>query len=178
MKHCIECGSDNQTTDNHKKTCNQCGNIFYLNPSAAAAVIIYQGDKMLFARRGRNPGKGMLGGVGGFVDPGESLEAAALRELFEESKISKDNISDFRYVGSECNKYEFQNRTMNTICAYFAAELKEGITPEAGDDAQTLEWFHIDEVAVEDFAWPEMWQIAKSFSTNYLGTRSNHRASF
>jgi ADP-ribose pyrophosphatase YjhB (NUDIX family) len=50
-----------------------------------AAVIIERDNKILMHRRGYEPGKGKICLVGGFVDKGETIERAAIREAKEET---------------------------------------------------------------------------------------------
>ena len=60
------------------------------------------GKKLLMCHRAKEPFKGKLNFVGGKVEPNETEDDAAYRELFEETGISKDDISltrvmDFKY---------------------------------------------------------------------------------
>ena len=51
-----------------------------------------EGDSLLFCRRTRDPFCGKFNMVGGHIEPGESDEEAAYRELEEESGIGRDDI--------------------------------------------------------------------------------------
>lgn len=53
-------------------------------PVLGVSVAVFREGKVLVARRGRGPGEGLWSLPGGRVEFGESLEAAALRELMEE----------------------------------------------------------------------------------------------
>lgn len=62
--------------------------------------------RILMCQRAKEPFKGKLNFVGGKIEPGETDEEAAYRELFEETGISKDDIilthvMDFRYFLSD-----------------------------------------------------------------------------
>ena len=64
------------------------------------------GGKLLFCRRTKDPFLGKYNMVGGHIEPGESDEAAAYRELFEESGIRREDLSlthvmDFLYRTEE-----------------------------------------------------------------------------
>ena len=66
-----------------------------------------QGDKMLMCRRIKDPYNGLLNFVGGKIEQGENSEDAAYRELFEETAITRDDISlvhlmDFSYPLDPC----------------------------------------------------------------------------
>ena len=71
------------------------------------AVFSADGERVLLCRRVKNPYKGLLNFVGGKIEPDESGEAAAYRELFEETGITRGDISlvhlmDFSYPLDPC----------------------------------------------------------------------------
>lgn len=71
------------------------------------AVFSPDGRKMLMCRRIKDPYKGLMNFVGGKIEPGESGEAAAYRELFEETGITVRDITlvhlmDFSYPLDPC----------------------------------------------------------------------------
>ena len=55
-------------------------------------------DSVLFCMRRKEPFKGRLNFVGGKVEPGESSESAAYRELYEETGINPEQIRIFRFM--------------------------------------------------------------------------------
>ena len=57
-------------------------------PILAASIAVMRAGRVLLARRARPPGAGRFSLPGGLVEPGESLEAAALRELGEETGVT------------------------------------------------------------------------------------------
>ena len=65
--------------------CSACGFVFYLNPKLVACTIPAQDGRILLLRRNIEPSKGRWTFPGGFVDWGESVQLAALRETFEET---------------------------------------------------------------------------------------------
>jgi ADP-ribose pyrophosphatase YjhB (NUDIX family) len=69
------------------RTCEGCGNISYKNPLPVALVLLPVDDGLLVIRRGIPPEVGKLAVPGGFIDFGESWQAAAARELFEETFV-------------------------------------------------------------------------------------------
>ena len=105
-----------------------------LTPLLTVDVIIRVGsrDRVVLIRR-RNPPPGWAL-PGGFVDYGESLEAAAVREAREETSLE---ISDLRLVG--CYSDPARDPRFHTISAVFAA-IGHGI-PHAADDALHLAVF-------------------------------------
>lgn len=64
-------------------------------------------DRLLMCKRRKDPYMGLYNLVGGKIDPGEEGFAAAYRELYEETGISKEDIQlkhlmDFRYYYQQC----------------------------------------------------------------------------
>lgn len=57
--------------------------------SNCIVILNQNGDEVLFCRRMKDPYKGLYNFVGGKLEPGESSEAAAYRELQEETGISR-----------------------------------------------------------------------------------------
>lgn len=55
-------------------------------------------EKLLFCKRAKNPYKGLLNFVGGKVEPEETNEHAAYRELFEETGIARRDIELYRLM--------------------------------------------------------------------------------
>ena len=67
--------------------CSRCRFIFYLNPKLVAGTIPEHDGRILLTRRSINPGHGLWTFPGGFVDFGETVTDAALRETFEETGL-------------------------------------------------------------------------------------------
>jgi ADP-ribose pyrophosphatase YjhB (NUDIX family) len=65
-----------------------CGHVVYLDPKVAVGTIIRTGDEQIvLVRRAIEPGYGLWVFPGGYVDRGEEITAAALREAREESGL-------------------------------------------------------------------------------------------
>jgi ADP-ribose pyrophosphatase YjhB (NUDIX family) len=68
--------------------CEACGFVFYMDPKVAVGTIISTDDqRVVLVRRAIEPGYGLWVFPGGYVDRGESLQDAALREAREESGL-------------------------------------------------------------------------------------------
>jgi ADP-ribose pyrophosphatase YjhB (NUDIX family) len=65
--------------------CTRCGFVFYIDPKIAVGTVIKtEGDRIVLVRRAIEPGHGLWVFPGGYVDRGEPLTAAAVREAREE----------------------------------------------------------------------------------------------
>jgi ADP-ribose pyrophosphatase YjhB (NUDIX family) len=68
--------------------CERCGFVFYMDPKVAVGTIIRTADdRLVLVRRAIEPGYGLWVFPGGYVDRGERLMDAALREAREESGL-------------------------------------------------------------------------------------------
>ena len=72
-------------------------------------IMVYSPDKskLLMCKRVREPYLGLYNLVGGHIEDSESGETAAYRELFEESGITREDITlkhlmDFTYYNQDC----------------------------------------------------------------------------
>ena len=70
-----------------RPVCSKCGKIVFYDPKIAATCIVERQGKVLMVRRGNQPGYGLWSMPGGYVDRGEVVEAAAAREVIEETGL-------------------------------------------------------------------------------------------
>ncbi|MBR9827805.1 MAG: NUDIX hydrolase [Oceanospirillales bacterium] len=90
MNYCSHCASpvtlrvpDGDNRERH--VCDHCGQIHYQNPRIIAGCLPVHGDRVLLCRRAIEPRYGYWTLPAGFMENGESTEAAALRETLEET---------------------------------------------------------------------------------------------
>jgi NAD+ diphosphatase len=98
--HCANCGAHTEVVDaGHVRRCPDCGLSHF--PRSDPAIIVLVTDDQDRALLGRNPNwpPGRYSTLAGFVEPGESLEAAVRREVFEESGVVIGD--DVYYAGSQ-----------------------------------------------------------------------------
>ena len=75
------------------RRCAACGETSYQNPKPVAVAVLPVGVGLLVVRRGIPPARDRLALPGGYIDVGESWQAAAARELHEEVGIKLDPSS-------------------------------------------------------------------------------------
>jgi 8-oxo-dGTP diphosphatase len=107
----------------------------YKNPVPAVDIIIETDYGIVLIERKNEPFGWAL--PGGFVDYGESLEAAAVREAREETSLE---ISDLRLLG--CYSDPARDKRMHTISTVYIAKA-HGI-PCAADDAINIAVYKLD----------------------------------
>jgi ADP-ribose pyrophosphatase YjhB (NUDIX family) len=119
--------------------CSVCEKFFYDNPLPVASVIVSKDRDILLVRRKYDPEKGKWCLPSGFAETGESIEAAALRELTEETGIH-GMITDLVDVASGYSK-----TYGDLIFITFEAE-QVGGSIVAGDDASEVRFFPFHEM--------------------------------
>lgn len=91
--------------DPERLVCVACGFIFYLDPKVAVGTIIRTADdRIVLVRRGIEPGYGLWVFPGGYIDRGEQVIAAAVREAREECGLEVR-------IGRLVNIYSYQGAT-------------------------------------------------------------------
>jgi 8-oxo-dGTP diphosphatase len=91
--------------------------------------------EVLLIRRAREPFKDRWALPGGFVDENESLEAAASRELHEETGIKRTRLEQIGAFGDPG-----RDPRGHTVSVVFGALLARRPRASAGDDAGELAW--------------------------------------
>jgi ADP-ribose pyrophosphatase YjhB (NUDIX family) len=98
LRFCGYCGYQGSSTGHnfgsrvHRLVCVSCGRVTgaeleHSSPAVLVLTIVMAAQRMLLIRRGTEPYRGKWAPPGGFVELGESLEAAAAREVEEEAGI-------------------------------------------------------------------------------------------
>jgi len=103
--------------------------------------------------------------LAGFVEPGESLEAAVVREVFEESGI---NVVDPVYLGSQ--PWPFPASLMLGFTARVDPAVESLLTPD-GNEILELRWFSRDELraSLGEILLPGPTSIARSIIERWFG---------
>jgi bifunctional NMN adenylyltransferase/nudix hydrolase len=120
--------------------------------STVDAIIVHTCEdgvkRLLLIRRGGDFGNSLYALPGGFVDPGETLMRAAIRELGEETglKLGVWEARD-RRVRQHVFDYPYRSERGRAISHGFRFDL-DGALPrvEGSDDAQAAEWVPVDQV--------------------------------
>ncbi|MCP4717686.1 MAG: NUDIX domain-containing protein [Deltaproteobacteria bacterium] len=112
--------------------CTGCGEIYYRNPLPAATALVLNADnQLLLGRRAVEPARGGWCLPGGFIEIGETMEQAALRELKEETGLEGRVL---RFVGCFYHDSAFYG---GVIIFGYQVEVLSGVL-KAGDDMESL----------------------------------------
>jgi NAD+ diphosphatase len=135
--HCPCCGEPTVAIRGERgKRCLRCKYDHYPHLHPAVIVLIRDGDRVLLTRKSFWA-KGRYGLVAGFVDIGESLEAAARREIREEVGVE---VRDLQYVASQY--WPFPSQLMiGFVATYAGGEVRPD--PTELEDAC---WFSVEDL--------------------------------
>jgi NAD+ diphosphatase len=143
--HCARCGAATKIAQaGWQRVCGSCSGAHFPRTDPVVIMLITRGNSVLM---GRSPGwpEGMYSLLAGFVEPGETIEAAVRREVFEEAGIPVGEVS---YLSSQPWP--------------FPASLMIGCRGEALGDQIT-----IDPVEIEDAMWVSREDMMDAFAGNH-----------
>ena len=144
--------------DPERHVCTRCGQVLYQDPKVAVGTIISADDgRLVLVRRAIEPGYGKWVFPGGYVDRGEEVGAAAIREAKEEAGL------DVRLDGL-INIYSYSGRPLVVIV--YAATVLGG---ELCTDEECLEarLFSPAEIPWEELAFQSTTEGLREYLKGY-----------
>lgn len=157
MKHplnlftfCPKCGSSQFVVNNEKsKKCQNCGFVYYFNPSSATvAFIMNDKGELLVSKRAKDPAKGTFDLPGGFVDMYETAEEGVIREVKEETGL---DVKEAVYLFSLPNLYMYSGFEVQTLDMFFLCRVDDTSHLTAMDDVSELFFIPFKEINPEAF---------------------------
>ena len=152
--YCPQCGSASvpEAGGNSRRCCNpECHQSIFPRTDPAIIVLVRQGDKCLLGRQASWPA-GRYSTIAGFVEPGESLEDAVRREVYEETNI---RVGDVHYHSSQ--PWPFPSSLM---LGFVAEATSEDVRLNDGE-LEDARWFTRDELKSGDVGLPFTISIAR-----------------
>lgn len=147
-RFCSQCGGlieERLVGDRLREVCTACSTVFYQNPlPAAAALVLDEKRQVLLVRRKYPPNEGEWCLPIGFAEMGETIAAAALRELREETGVIGRVL---RLIDADSWSGKFYG---DLLVVTFEVE-KLGGDEKPGDDAADVCYFPIDRLPVLAF---------------------------
>ncbi|WP_252180491.1 NUDIX hydrolase [Endozoicomonas sp. 4G] len=158
MNFCSDCGAkvskkipsgDNRLRD----VCDSCGKIHYQNPLIVAGCLPVFEGKVLLCKRSIEPRSGYWTLPGGFMELGETLEQAALRETMEEAGAEVTLQSLYTL---------FNIVHVGQLSVFFLAHLDK---PEfsAGEESEAVALFSEEEIPWEQLAFNTVSRTLRHF---------------
>jgi NAD+ diphosphatase len=163
---CPKCGSMTQVTQaGWVRKCTKDGTEVYprTDPAIIVSIIDSQDRILLGSQTIWESNRWSI--LAGFVEPGESLSAAVVREMFEESGMK---VVEPVYRGSQ--SWPFPYSLMVGFTAKLSPE-SDGIPIPDGDEIAKLRWFSRDEIRTEaaEMMLPGRLSIARALIEEWYG---------
>ena len=146
--------------DPERPVCTRCGQVIYLDPKIAVGTIVRtDDDRLVMVRRAIEPGYGLWVFPGGYVDRGEDVTSAAVREAREEAGVHVE-------LDKLVNIYSYGNRSL--IVLVYAGRLVGG---ELCTDEECLEarLFRPDELPWDRLAFDSTTRGLRDYLSGITG---------
>ena len=156
---CNKCGQPTVTAlSGWEKICNSCNSKHFPRTDPVVIMLVCKDASILLGRSAAWP-KGMFSCLAGFMEPGESIEAAVARETFEETGILVKNV---RYVTSQ--PWPFPASLM--IGCIAEATSHDIIIDQ--DELEDARWFHKNEILKAIDSKGSWWPAREGSIARYL----------
>jgi 8-oxo-dGTP diphosphatase len=161
-KFCPQCGGGLEKRlikpmEPRRLVCTVCGFIFYLDPKLSVIAVIPMDAGVVMVRRAINPGYGLWVVPGGFVDLGEVLEDALVRETQEETLLT---VRPIRLL----NIYSYPDH--RTVIAAYVTEYVSGELA-AGDETLEARVFGLKEIPWPQIAFSSTKEALREYISRY-----------
>lgn len=160
-RHCGVCGAPNRASGGgFVMACTRegCDHISFPRIDPAVIVLVHRGDHCLLGRQATWPA-GRFSTIAGFVEPGEALEDAVVREVHEETNI---RVGDCTYIGSQ--PWPFPAAMM---LGFHAAGLTEDIRFNDGELTEAR-WLTREDIRAGTIGLPPRESIAFRLIENWF----------
>jgi 8-oxo-dGTP diphosphatase len=162
---CPKCGASLEARlikplEPERLVCSACQFVFFLDPKVAACTIISLEGKIVLLQRGIEPGYGKWVFPGGYVDRGETVADAAIREAREEVSL------DVRLL-SLLGVYSYPHSPV--IIIVYLAEVTGGIL-QAADEALDARLFEPQSIPWSELAFPSTQEALRQYVSALLPT--------
>jgi ADP-ribose pyrophosphatase YjhB (NUDIX family) len=136
-RFCPRCGA----VGDHRGSsfvCAGCGYVAWANSVPGVHAVIERDGKILLGRRAYDPGAGLWGLPGGFLEEGETPGDGLRREIREETGLEIE-------PGNLFGSWLQQHGERTVLCLLWQARVLGGVE-QAADDVLELQWFGPDEL--------------------------------
>jgi NAD+ diphosphatase len=165
-KFCSLCGNPHTAMrGGYVMQCTSCGTEHFPRTDPAVIMLVTRGNRLLLGQSHRFPvDSNFYSTLAGFVEPGESLEDAVRREVFEEVGV---RVGAVHYHSSQ--PWPFPASLM---LGFYGEGLNEDIVLQA-DEMRDAKWFSLDDIANRQtlgFNLPPHDSIARRLIEDWLET--------
>ena len=139
--------------DPERLVCKACGFIFFIDPKLAVLALVPYRGGLVMVRRAIEPGYGLWVVPGGFVDVGEQVEEAVVRETREEANL---NVRVVRLLNVHSYRHS-RTVVLSFITEYLSGELA------AGDEELEAQVFSREDIPWENIAFRSTYDAVKEY---------------
>lgn len=145
---CSNCGENFNEINETYYVCPKCDFRIFVTPKAAAGVFLFNNKgEVLFLIRAMDPGKGLLGIPGGFINSDETIEQAAKREVFEEIGVK---INKIKYFRSHYGNYLYKNINYKTIDIFYIGKIDTDVSDlKLSDEATGYKFLKVKDINLD-----------------------------
>jgi ADP-ribose pyrophosphatase YjhB (NUDIX family) len=138
--------------------CSACGFVLYRNPKVAACAICLLNGRIVLVKRAIEPALGKWVFPGGFVDLGETVQDAAIRETYEEAnlRVTLTGILD---------AYSFPGHDI--VVVVYAADVLGGEL-RAGEECSDIHTFKPEDVPWDELAFPSTLHALRDYLRRFF----------
>ena len=164
-RFCPRCGGDLdrrviKPNEPQRLVCQNCSFIFYQDPKVVAGTVFTLDGGIVLLQRGVEPALGKWVFPSGYVDRGETVQDAAIRETKEESELDVK-------LGPLLNVYSYP-RSPSVIVVYAAEVIGGKLT--AADESTDARIFTLKELPWQELAFDSTRDALKDYIEKYLTT--------
>ncbi len=162
MNYCPRCGTAmalRLVAGKDRPVCPTCGHVAFPDPKVAACTIPVMDGRIVLVRRSIQPARGKWTFPGGYMDRGETVEAAAIRETLEETGLT---VALRGLVGV------YSQPTSPVVVIVYSARVTGGtlaVMPECMDARA----FRPGEIPLGELAFPSTGQALTEFMSGVSG---------
>jgi ADP-ribose pyrophosphatase YjhB (NUDIX family) len=162
MKYCSTCGQPvvyrvPPGDSRERFMCEHCDTVHYQNPRVVTGCLVTWEDQVLLCKRAIKPRHGFWTLPAGFLENGETAEAGAVRETWEEARaeVALDDLYTLFSLPHISQIYLFYRARLTTLS--FAA----------GDETEAVALFREAEIPWDELAFP----VVRETLEHYFGDR-------
>ncbi|HWF00032.1 MAG TPA: NAD(+) diphosphatase [Caulobacteraceae bacterium] len=131
-RHCAVCGQASEVAEaGWKRICPSCGGEHFPRTDPVVIMLPVRGERCLLGRQAAWP-KGMFSALAGFLEPGETVEEACAREVFEEAHLIARRV---RYHSTQPWPYP------SSLMIGLIAEVEDGEAEADRTELDEVRWF-------------------------------------
>ncbi len=136
-------------------TCTACDFIFFQEPKVVTVVVVEYNGKLLFGRRNIDPGKGLWSFFSGYMERGEKVELAAIREVKEETNLDV-------HLGNLIGIYS-EHGNPHVVIAFQAGVVNNDVRNMVAQPDEVSELALFAPGETPPLAFPTDWQILRDW---------------